>query len=229
MPAFDGFPAGTVKFLRDLKKHNDRGWFNANKSRYESDVREPALAFIEAMQKPMEAFSECFYVVAKKTGGSLMRIHRDTRFSNDKTPYKTNVGIQFRHCAGRDVHAPGFYIHIDPAEIFLGAGMWRPASEPLLAVRQKIADDPEAWRKARDNRAFKSNFKLAGDFLKRPPRGFDSEHPMIEDLKRKDFIGVCPLEQSDIESPQFVKLVMSRLKASKSLMAFMCDALSLPF
>jgi uncharacterized protein (TIGR02453 family) len=228
MPTFSGFPAGTVKFLRDLTKHNDRDWFNKNKARFESDVREPALSFIEAMQKPMAAFSECFDVVPKKTGGSLMRIYRDTRFSKDKTPYKTNVGIQFRHRAGGDVHAPGFYIHIDPAEIFLGAGMWHPASGPLFSVRESIADDPDAWRKVRDQKAFTKHFELVGDFLKRPPRGFDGDHPMIEDLKRKDFIGVCKLAHKDIESPQFVKLVMSRFKAAKSLVSFLCDAMSLP-
>ena len=100
MSTFNGFPKGTRKFLRDLGRNNNRDWFNANKSKYEKEVREPALAFITAMRKPLRSLSECFQAIPKKTGGSLMRIYRDTRFSKDKTPYKTNVGIHFRHQSG---------------------------------------------------------------------------------------------------------------------------------
>jgi len=229
MTQFDGFPAGTLKFLKQLSANNNRDWFNDNKPRYESEVREPALAFIESIKKPMSALSECFDVTAKKTGGSLMRIYRDTRFGADKTPYKTNVGIHFRHRVGRDVHAPGFYVHIEPKELFLGAGIWHPDSTALTGIRERIAEEPEVWKKVRDNRSFRKHFELAGDQLKRPPRGYDKEHPMIEDLKRKDFIGVTSYDAKDIESRDFVKLVMSRFKATQALMRFLCESLSLPF
>ena len=167
-----------LHFLEELAQHNNKKWFDANKARYEQEVREPALAFIEAMQKPLAKISPDFLAVPKKVGGSLMRIHRDIRFGKDKTPYKTNVGIQFRHEAGCDVHAPGFYVHIDVNEVFLGAGVWRPASEALLAIRKRIDEEPKEWKRVRDNKRFREKWDLAGDSLKRPPRGFDADHPM---------------------------------------------------
>ena len=113
-------------FLRQIRQHNERTWFETNKPLYETAVRMPAFAFINAMGPRLATASPHFRAVAKKNGGSLMRIYRDTRFSKDKTPYKTNVGIQFRHELGRDVHAPGYYVHLEPGRCFLGAGIWRP-------------------------------------------------------------------------------------------------------
>ncbi|MGI9427261.1 MAG: DUF2461 domain-containing protein, partial [Bythopirellula sp.] len=126
---FPGFPLGLLHFLNDLTKHNKRDWFQANKSRYEQELLAPALAFIEAMKEPLGKISPYFQAIPKKQGGSLMRIYRDVRFSKDKRPYKTNVGIHFRHEAGCDVHAPGFYFHIEPDEVFIGAGIWHPDSK----------------------------------------------------------------------------------------------------
>ena len=114
------FTSRTFRFLRKLAANNDRDWFQANKARYESNVREPCLAFIRAFRKPLERISPFFVASDRRVGGSLMRVYRDTRFSRDKTPYKTNVGIQFRHELGKDVHAPGFYVHIAAGECFLG-------------------------------------------------------------------------------------------------------------
>jgi uncharacterized protein (TIGR02453 family) len=144
-PPFEG---ELFAFLRELRQHNDRNWFEAYKPRYETAVRIPALAFIEAMGPRLATISPHFRALAKKSGGSLMRVYRDTRFSKDKTPYKTNVGIQFRHEAGRDVHCPGFYLHLEPGRCFLGAGIWRPDSKALRAIRDFIADNPGGWRKA---------------------------------------------------------------------------------
>ncbi len=124
LPTFSGFPIGLLHFLDELSRNNKREWFQANRSRYEQDVLQPALAFIETMAKPLEKISPHFCAVPKRMGGSLMRPYRDVRFSKDKRPYKTNVGIQFRHEAGRDVHAPGFYFPIEPDEAFLGVGIW---------------------------------------------------------------------------------------------------------
>jgi len=96
------FSKQTMSFLRDIKKNNNREWFEANKERYETHVRSPALEYIEAMAQPLAKISDQFVASPRKVGGSLMRIYRDVRFSKDKTPYKTNVGIQFRHSAGKD-------------------------------------------------------------------------------------------------------------------------------
>ena len=106
------FSAATFSFLEELAAHNNRAWFEANKSRYESVVREPALQFIAAMAPLLAEFAPHFRAEPRRVGGSLMRVHRDTRFSRDKSPYKTNIGIQFRHALGKDVHAPGFYLHV---------------------------------------------------------------------------------------------------------------------
>jgi uncharacterized protein (TIGR02453 family) len=108
---FEGFPKIAIPFLKKIKKNNNREWFNKNKQLYEDSIRSPSLQFIEAMREPLRMeLSPHFVAVVKKIGGSLMRVYRDTRFAKDKTPYKTNVGIQFRHELGKDVHAPGLYL-----------------------------------------------------------------------------------------------------------------------
>ncbi|MCA9241330.1 MAG: DUF2461 domain-containing protein, partial [Planctomycetales bacterium] len=144
MPGFSCFPLGLLHFLEELSRNNNKKWFDKHKPRYEREVREPALAFIAAMEKPLARLSPHFKAIPKKVGGSLMRIHRDVRFSHDKSPYKTNVGIHFRHDAGKDVHAPGIYFHIDTSEVFLGVGLWRPEAAALAAIRDSISADPRA-------------------------------------------------------------------------------------
>ena len=226
---FEGFPLGMLHFLGELSKHNNRTWFNANKQRYESDVREPALAFIEAMAPRLAKLSPHFRAEAKKVGGSLMRIHRDVRFSKDKRPYKTNVGIQFRHAAGSDVHAPGFYFHVEPDEVFLGVGIWHPDSESLGKIRKAIDKDPAGWKKAKGGKSFRDRYELAGDSLKRPPRGYDAEHPLIEDLKRKDFIAVQQIDHDDLFGAGVVAETMANYRAAKTFMAFLCKAVGVKF
>ena len=158
-----------------------------------------------------------------------MRIYKDTRFSKDKTPYKTNVGISLRHQADKDIHAPGAYIHIDPDECFIGAGCWRPQSKVLAAIRAAIDEDPKAWIRARDNKAFKQVFQLAGDRLKTAPRDYARDHPMIEDLRRIDFIAVAPISEADVTSDKIVSLVIDRIKKAKPLMKFLCAAIDVPY
>jgi len=226
---FPGFPLGLLHFLSDLSKHNNRTWFSANKSRYEEELLKPALEFIEAMAEPLTKLSPHFRAEPKKVGGSLMRIYRDVRFSKDKRPYKTNVGIQFRHESGRDVHSPGFYFHVDPDEVFLGVGIWHPASDSLAKIRKAIDKDPTGWKKAKSGKAFRDRYDLAGDSLKRPPRGYDAEHPLIEDLKRKDFIAVHQLDYDDLFEPDLVKNTIANFRAAKLLAAFLCKAVGVKF
>lgn len=228
-PLFDGFPAETLKFLRQLKRNNDRDWFQKNKARYEAAFVEPALAFIAAMDGPLQKISPAFAGVPKKSGGSLMRIYRDTRFSKDKTPYKTNIGIHFRHETGCSVHAPGFYVHIEPDSVFLGVGIWHPESKPLRQIRQTISENPDDWKKVRDNRAFRKHYELSGDSLKRPPQGFDADDPMLVDLKRKDFIGVCQLDEAAIQQKSFVKDAAAMFRSASPLARFLCDAVEVAF
>ena len=226
---FDGFHPAMVQFLDELASHNNRDWFAKNKARYESDVLEPALRFIEAMQKPLAGISSHFLAIPKRLGGSLMRIYRDTRFAKDKRPYKTNVGIHFRHEKGKDVHAPGFYVHIEPDQFFIGCGIWHPDSTTLAKIRKTIHKDPAGWKRASRGKAFTRDFKLAGDSLKRPPRGFDAEHPLIDDLKRKDFIAVAELDMDELFRPGLVKATAAKMRTCKPLVSFLCGATKLPF
>ena len=125
-PRYVGFDQKTIGFLKELRANNNRDWFADNKSRYEELVLDVALRFIQSMQSPLDEMAPHFTAVPTRVGGSLMRVYRDTRFSKNKLPYKTNVGIQFRHEDARDVHAPGYYVHVDPDEVCIGSGMWRP-------------------------------------------------------------------------------------------------------
>jgi uncharacterized protein (TIGR02453 family) len=230
MPSF--FTPRTFAFLRELAANNDRSWFTANKDRFETDVREPALRFIEEFSEPLRAVSPHFVADARKVGGSLFRIHRDTRFSKDKTPYKTHVGIHFRHVVtADDVHAPGFYLHIEPGGAsFAAVGLWRPSTADAAAIREAIADDPAGWRRAAHRGRFAATYgSLEGESLKRPPRGFDADHPLIDDLRRKDFIASTRLRQSDVTSPEFLDLYTATAKDAVPFMRFLCGALGLGF
>jgi uncharacterized protein (TIGR02453 family) len=228
-PRFPGFERATLAFLKELARNNNREWFQANKSRYETSVLDVALRFIQAMQEPMAEIAPHFVVQATRVGGSLMRVYRDTRFSNAKTPYKTNVGIQFRHEQARDVHSPGYYVHVDPEQVFLGVGMWRPEAEPLRAIRDRIAARPGDWKRTMHDTKFKRQFALGGDALTRPPRGFDKQHPCIADIKRKSFIAVKDLHVDDCLSPQFQRKVESAFRAGSQYMQFLCRAVGVPF
>ena len=219
----------TIAFLSELAVNNDRAWFAENKARYEAFVREPALGFITAIGPGLERISRHFVASAKRTGGSLLRVYRDTRFSKSKLPYKTHIGIQFRHARGRDVHAPGFYVHIEPGSCFIGAGIWRPDSEALGAIRANIADAPHAWRRARDAKTLTEHFELAGESLQRMPRGFAPDLAMADDIRRKDFIAVSRYEIGDITEPAFPDYVLTRFRDARPLVRFLCGALGLTF
>ena len=223
------FTSETFKFLKQLKNNNNRDWFNKNKDRYEALVREPSLEFIESAAAPLKKISEHFVAIPKKMGGSLMRVYRDTRFSKDKTPYKINIGIHFRHEFGKNVHAPGYYLHIAPGETFLGLGIWHPDSDALKKIRSYMQEEPIRWKRAINAKTFKDTFELAGASLKKAPLGIEKDHPMIVDLKRKDFIGVTTLGEATILSNDLLKTVSEHFKKGNNLMRFLCDALRVPF
>jgi uncharacterized protein (TIGR02453 family) len=217
------------QFLRDLRRNNNRDWFSENKARYEQDVREPAVDLVRQLEKPLAKAAPMLRAIPKRHGGSVMRIYRDTRFAKDKTPYKTNVGISIRHQANKDIHAPGVYIHLEPKECFIGAGCWRPARTVLAAIRAAIDEDSPAWKRARDNKAFRKAFQLAGESLKTAPRDYSRDHPLIEDLRRIDFIAVAPLSEADLMSDRIVSVMIDRIKKAKPLMQFLCDAIDVPY
>lgn len=223
------FTDNTFRFLDELAANNNKTWFEANKKNYELLVREPALDFIEEMGPVLATFAPSFRAVPRKIGGSLMRVYRDTRFSRDKTPYKTNIGIQFRHQLGKDIHAPGFYVHIATDECFFAVGSWHPDSDTLSRIRNLIVEKPEKWIAARDDKKFMAQWSLWGDSLTRPPRGFDIAHPLIEDIKRKDFVAMSPLSFAEVKGRGLVKLSGMRFAATVPFMKFLCDAIDAPF
>lgn len=223
------FTRQTFAFLKALAQNNDREWFEAHKQDYETLVRDPALDLISDMSDEMPSISRHFLAQPKKVGGSLMRVYRDTRFSKDKTPYKTNIGIQFRHEVGKDVHAPGYYLHIEPGECFIGCGLWHPEPDAQFRIRSAIAEKPEAWIAARDDRIFRKYYTLEGDSLANAPRGFAKDHPLAEDLKRKDFICLAPLSMAEVTSKELRPLMVERFRQAGPLMRFLCGALDLRF
>lgn len=222
------FSSQTFEFLAELKANNRRDWFVANQTRYEALVREPALEFIAAMAPQLTRFAPHFRAEAKKAGGSLMRVFRDTRFACDKSPYKTNVGIHFRHALGKDVHAPGYYVHLAADGCFLGVGCWHPEPVALGRLREAIAERPEQWFKARNDPRFAASFALSGDSLTRLPRGYAADHPAREDLKRKDFIAIAPLAFDEVVASELPAIVAQRFTAATPLVAFLCSALGVP-
>jgi uncharacterized protein (TIGR02453 family) len=226
---YAGFNAETVAFLEELSRNNNREWFNENKSRYEELVLDVALRFIQSMQDPLAEIAPHFVAQATRMGGSLMRVYRDTRFSKNKTPYKTNIGIQFRHERAKDVHSPGYYVHISPEEVFIGVGMWRPDSDALRGIRERIAAKPAEWKRTVGDAGFKRRFSLGGEVLTRPPRGYDKDHECIDDIKRKSFIAVQNLAVEDCLSPQFQRKVENTFQAGTPYMQFLCKAVGVQF
>lgn len=223
------FTQNTFRFLDELAASNNRNWFEANRKNYELLVRAPALQFIEAMAPELEKFAPSFRANPRKTGGSLMRVYRDTRFSRDKTPYKTNIGIQFRHKLGKDVHAPGFYVHLASDECFFAAGTWHPDPDALARIRDLIVAQPEKWTAARDDKQLVGQWRLSGESLKRPPRGYDNNHPLITDIKRKDFIAMSTLSNAEVTGKGLVKLSVNKFSTAVPFMKFLCEAVAAPY
>ena len=224
------FTKDLVAFLGDLERHNKKTWFQANKARYEESVLEPCLELVRAMAPRLKMISKHLVADDRKSGGSMARIYRDVRFSKDKSPYNTHVTMIFHHDAGKKVVAPGYYLRISSKEARLGAGIWQPDSSNAGMIRNRIVAKPKEWTVAVGDSAFKKHWKgLDGESLKRPPRGFDPDHPMVEDLKRKDFISFTDLKTSALVRKDFPDLVAERYRSARNLVRFVCRALDLPF
>jgi uncharacterized protein (TIGR02453 family) len=210
-------------FLTELKENNTREWFQDNKDRYRREVQEPMLAFISAFAEPLRGISPNFVASPKPSGGSMFRIYRDVRFSRDKSPYKTHAAAQFRHRQGRDVHAPGFYLHLEPGRVLMGSGIWHPAGPTLASIRTAIVEDTGRWRDVTEG------MSLGGESLKRAPRGFDPDHPLIEDLKRKDFVCFAESDQKTACSPGFVEVFADNCRSASDFTRFLTEAVGLEF
>jgi uncharacterized protein (TIGR02453 family) len=229
MPSTAYFTPDLLRFLGELKAHNNRDWFNANKERYETSVRDPFLRFIADLQPRLKKISPHFVADPKPVGGSMMRIYRDTRFSKDKTPYKTAVMAHFWHDQGKEGATPAFYLRLRPGDSSVGAGIWHPEPAALKRIRKAIVDDSKTWQRIKEGREFRGACGLAGESLKRPPPGFDANHPFIEDLKRKDFAAMTPLEDKRIASGSFMDDLLEAFKKTSPFLAFLTKAVGLRF
>lgn len=229
MTAIPHFTSQLFKFLNDLRRHNHRDWFVGNKERYERAVRDPFLRFIADFALLLYSISPNFVADPRPTGGSLFRIYRDTRFSKDKSPYKTHAAAYFPHrrCS-KGGHAPGFYLHLEPGGCFAGAGIWHPDSVTLTKVRIAIAERSKDWEKARRQlRAHR--LQIEGDQLTRVPKGYDPEHRFVDDIKRKDFVTIVDFSQRQVCSPRFLVDYLAACRRMSPLVEFLTGALDLPW
>jgi uncharacterized protein (TIGR02453 family) len=227
MPSY--FTRHTFKFLRELARNNTRDWFHANKARYEEHLRDPYLRLIGDLQAPLARTSRHYRADPRPVGGSLFRIHRDTRFASDKRPYKEWAGARFFHERARQVEAPSFYVHLQPNNCFVGAGLWHPQPETVRRVREFLVGNPAAWIKATRSKAFRSRFELGGESLSRVPRGFAPEHPLIDDIKRKDFTAWATFDEDTACGPRLREHVAQRFRGLAPMVDYLCAALDLEF
>jgi uncharacterized protein (TIGR02453 family) len=236
------FTPATFKFLRGLARHNERGWFEAHRSEYEAHVKAASLRLITDIAGPLRSLSRQLVADVRPVGGSLFRIYRDTRFSKNKAPYKTHIGISFYHAATKRVarglagnaalgrlDAPVLYLHVEPGGCFTGGGIWHPQAPALKRLREFMIDNPRSWQRLKSARAFTRYYELSGDSLSRPPRGFAADHPLIEDLKRTDIVASTELTEREVTGTALVGALATRFRAMRPLLEWLCMALELEF
>ncbi|MFA6230308.1 MAG: DUF2461 domain-containing protein [Rhodanobacter sp.] len=223
------FTPASFRFLRSLDRHNSRDWFHEHKDDYERHVREPYLQLITDLQLPLAKISAHYRADPRKNGGSLFRIFRDTRFSHNKLPYKPWQGARFFHERRHEIPAPSFYMHLQPGECFAGGGMWHPESDALKHIREFLADNPAAWKRATRSKAFTEHLSLGGETLVRPPRGYDPTHELIDDLKRKDFVASAGFSEELACSADLLPWLVATFKQVAPLVDYLCAAQELEF
>lgn len=226
------FTPAVFKFLRELEDNNNRPWFEANKDRYISTIREPAKEFIADFEPRLTNLSDHFLADTRTNGGSLMRPYRDTRFGADKTPYKTNVGIQFRHEMGKDVHAPGFYLHLEPGSCWAGVGLWNPEAKVAKKIRDRIYEETPEWKKAAKAKAFADTWEISyGDteMLKRVPKEYGEGFTYPDDVRKKSFTAGAKLTQKAVTLSSFDADLANLFSKAAGYTEFLCKAVGLPF
>ncbi|NZA27545.1 DUF2461 domain-containing protein [Luteimonas sp. SJ-92] len=224
------FTERSFRFLRALARHNERAWFQAHKPDYEAHVREPFRRLLVDLQPDLLSVSAHYRSDPKPVGGSLFRIHRDTRFANDKTPYKTWQGARLFHERSRETAAPSWYLHLQPGACFIAAGIWHPEPPVLRRIRQFVVDNPAGWARAAHARAFGRRYRLSeGEMLVRAPRGFDADFEYIDDLRRRNFVALRDIDDATMTGPRLRSVLARDLKAMAPFMDYLCAALDLEF
>lgn len=221
MPSY--FSPELFRFLTRLKRNNERDWFQAHKNDFITLVQQPALQFITEFSGPLYEITPHLVADARPTRGSLFRIYRDTRFSLDKRPYKTHVAMRFSH-RGKDVHSPGFYLHLEPGASFAASGLWHPEPPTLLKVRNAIVERCDEWRPVRKLLNWDDASKLS-----RPPRGFPCDHEFVNDLKLRDMGTAIEFTDAQVCSPKFMVTFATACRKMSPLAKFLSSAVGLPF
>jgi len=222
------FSRASLEFLEELKAHNDRDWFLANKQRYEEQVRDPFLRLIADLAPGFIKAQAPFVADPDPNRGSMMRIYRDIRFSKDKSPYKTFIAAHFHHArAKKESAATGLYLRIAPGSSVAGGGIWQPDPQTLKKIRDAIGKDSKAWQKVTAGLRVGPMCSMAGESLKKPPAGYDEGHPCIEDIKRKDFAVSATLTDEEVCSPGLKDLLLKRYTASLPFAQFLSKAIGL--
>jgi uncharacterized protein (TIGR02453 family) len=223
-PPFDGFPKSGISFLRKLKKNNNRTWFASHKNDFEEHLKLPMQSLVVALRPAFNEFAPQFDLNPKR---SLFRIYRDTRFSKDKTPYKTHVAAHFV-LAGKQKGfvGSGFYVHIEPGECFIGGGIYRPDAGQLKRIRRAVSKKPDEFLEVVRSRSFMRRFgTIQGDQLVRTPKGFQEDDPMMQWLKLKQYFVGVSLEEKRCYSRSFIKDVASVCEAATPLVTFLNAAM----
>lgn len=224
------FSDKSFRFLRALARHNDRPWFHAHKADYETHVRGPFQRLLGDLQPALSAISAHYHADPRAVGGSLFRIQRDTRFAHDKAPYKGWQGARLFHDRRREVAAPSFYIHLEPGECFVGAGLWHPETHTQRKVRQFIFDNPGSWKKAAHAPAFLKRYHHGSeDMLVRNPHGFPADFAFIDDLRRRNFNATRVIDDATMTGPRLRQALEHDLAALAPLVDYLCASLDLEF
>jgi uncharacterized protein (TIGR02453 family) len=219
---FNGFPPEALKFLRGLKKNNKREWFQPRKEIFDTKLRAPMEQLVEAVNAELLKFAPEHITDPKK---AIYRIYRDTRFSSDKTPYKTHLAAIFPRRSLDRHNSAGFYFHLAPDQIGIASGLYQPGPDELRQARLWLRDNHESFRKA-VKKVEKLMGKLHGEPLSRTPKGFDPAHPADDLVRMKAWLFWVQLKPEIAETPEMFKELIQRFKAMAPLVEMLNQPLS---
>ena len=223
-PPFEGFPEKGVRFLRSLKKNNNRRWFEQHKSDFETSVKLPMQSLVVSLQPHFARFAPEFELHPKR---SIFRIYRDVRFSKDKKPYKTHIAMHaVLRGKPKGLVGSGYYLHIEPGEVFQGAGIYMPDWDQLRKIRAAIDQEPVRFLKIIQDKRFKKRFGLLkGEQLQRVPAGFERDHPLAEWLRLKQYFVGVSWPESQCYSARFVNNIAGVFEDATPLVQFLNEAM----
>ncbi len=218
-PAFPGFPTEAIRFFRELKNNNNREWFQPRKEHFEQVVKAPMGALVEAINLGMAKFAPEHVTDPKK---AIFRIYRDTRFSSDKTPYKDHIAASFGRRGMEKMSAGGFYFSVNHKCVEIAGGVYHPQPDALIRIRTHIASTHKEFRSILAGRKLRKLLgELQGGELSRVPKGFDSEHPAADLLKKKDWIFFVELDPSLACSSKLISEILSRFEAVRPVIEYL--------